>query len=98
MSRKEKDSAEIKNKTEYDVKKYKAEKALRRKQKKFGSIMVKGRMRDDKRVKTYSVTIPAQIRTDMDLKGGEYFLIKAKKDEIILKLIKTEENEKEIDE
>lgn len=84
--------------SKYDVKKYKAEKAIRKKYKRYGPVIVKGRLRDDKRVKTYSITIPAPIRTQLELTGEEYFLVKVKKDEIILKVIATPETEEESEE
>ena len=58
-------------------------------------VIVKGYMRPDGT--SYYVVIPKQVREKFDLKGGEYFLIKAKplKNEITLKLAKMFEEEQE---
>ncbi len=57
-------------------------------------VIVKGYMRQDGT--TFYVVIPKEIRELLGLKGGEYFLIKAKPDkqEITLKLAKFVEEEK----
>ena len=58
-------------------------------------VIVKGYMRPDGT--SYYVVIPKQVRQKFDLKGGEYFLIKAKplKNEITLKLAQMFEEEQE---
>ena len=58
-------------------------------------VIVKGYMRPDGT--SYYVVIPKQVREKFDLKGGEYFLIKAKplKNEITLKIAKMFEEEQE---
>lgn len=56
-------------------------------------VIVKGYMRPDGT--SYYVVIPKQVREKFGLKGGEYFLIKAKpiKNEITLKLAKIVEEQ-----
>ena len=98
MTKNQEESLPESPESDYDVIKYKKEKAIREQRKKYGQVVVKGRMRDDKRVKTYSVTIPAPIRGQLGLVGGEYFLIRTKKNEIVLKLIQTQESEEDLDE
>jgi len=58
-------------------------------------VIVKGYMRPDGT--SYYVAIPKQVREQFALKGGEYFLIRAKplKNEITLKLAKFVEEEQE---
>ncbi len=50
-------------------------------------ILVKGYLRPDG--VSYYVAIPKEVRTEMGLNGGEYFLVKANSDEqkIVLKLM-----------
>ena len=56
-------------------------------------IVVKGYLRPDGT--SYYVSIPKEIRKILDLKGGEYFVIKAKpeKKKISLKLVEFSEEE-----
>ncbi|HJX23966.1 MAG TPA: AbrB/MazE/SpoVT family DNA-binding domain-containing protein [Candidatus Bathyarchaeia archaeon] len=58
-------------------------------------IIVKGYMRPDGT--SYYVVIPKEVREQFGLKGGEYFLIRAKplENEIKLKLVKFVEEEQE---
>lgn len=58
-------------------------------------VIVKGYMRPDKT--SYYVVIPKEIRESFGLKGGEYFIIRAKPwaNEIKLKLAKFAEEEQE---
>jgi len=58
-------------------------------------VIVKGYMRPDKT--SYYVVIPKEVRELFGLKGGEYFIIRAKPwaNEIKLKLAKFVEEEKE---
>lgn len=60
-------------------KKYKEEKKIKR-------IIIKGYLRPDG---TYYVSIPKEVREILSLKGGEYFVVKAKpeKKKISLKLV-----------
>lgn len=55
-------------------------------EKRIKRVIVKGYLRPDG---TYYVSIPKDTKGTMDLKGGEYFLVKAKPDEgkISLKLV-----------
>jgi len=56
-------------------------------------IVVKGYLRPDGT--SYYVSIPKEVRDALDLKGGEYFLMKADKEErkISLKLVEFAEEE-----
>ena len=58
-------------------------------------VIVKGYMRPDGT--SYYVVIPKEVREQFGLKGGEYFLIRAKpwENEIKLKLAKFAEEEQE---
>ncbi len=58
-------------------------------------VIVKGYMRPDGT--SYYVTIPKEVRELFELKGGEYFLIRAKpwKNEITLKIAKFVEEEQQ---
>lgn len=61
--------------------------------KRSNRVIVKGYMRPDGT--SYYVAIPKEIREQFELKGGEYFLIRAKPliKEIALKLVKFVEEE-----
>ena len=62
-----------------------------RRKKHSNRVLVKGYMRPDGT--SYYVVIPKQIREQFELKGGEYFLIRAKPqmNEITLKIAKFED-------
>jgi AbrB family looped-hinge helix DNA binding protein len=48
------------------------------------AVLVKGYMRPDGT--SYYVVIPKEIRTMLNLKGGEYFVMKAVPEKMVLKL------------
>lgn len=64
------------------------EEQIKAPKKELERIIVKGYMRPDK--SSYHIVIPKEVRELFNLKGGEYFLIKAKprKNEIKLKIAK----------
>lgn len=57
-------------------------------------VIIKGYLRPDG---TYYVSIPKQIKETMNLKGGEYFVVKAKpeKQKISLKIVEFSNDEPE---
>lgn len=63
-------------------------------EKEIKRIIIKGYLRPDN---TYYVSIPKEIREVLDLKGGEYFVVKAKpeKKKISLKLVEFSDEKSE---
>ena len=78
-----------------DELKMESEEKIKRKESRLGRLLVKGYMRPDGT--SYTIVIPKKVREALDLKGGEYFLMRVNthRGKIKLNLVEISEEEPE---